>query len=77
MDTVAFNSIGFHAALILNRLRSQAQLTSSDKEQDENRERDTARKRANKDDSKDQRDYVERRLRELAEWERRLNKGRG
>lgn len=74
METLAFNSIGFHAALILNRLRSQAQLTSpSHEEHEEDSKRETAHKRTDKDDPKNQREYVERRLRELAKWERRIS----
>lgn len=71
VNAVAFNSIGFHAALILNRLRSQAQLTS-DKEEQVDSKRDAARERTKKDDTDRHIEYVEKRLRELAAFERRL-----
>jgi hypothetical protein len=35
MDTVAFQSIGFHAALILNRLRNEKQINSSNEQERE------------------------------------------
>lgn len=76
-NAVAFRSIGFHAALILNRLRTQAQLTSPEEDQVDGH-RDTARERAQKENPKHDVDYVEHRLRELAAFERRLgNKRRG
>jgi hypothetical protein len=71
VNAVVFRPIGFHTALILNRLRNQAQLTS-DKEEQVDSDRDAARERANKNDTDRHIEYVEKRLRELAAFERRL-----
>lgn len=78
METnVGFTPIGFYSALILNRLRNQAQLTS-DKEEQVDSEREAARERTDKDNTDRHIEYVEQRLRELAAFERRLgNKKRG
>ncbi|MBR1122131.1 hypothetical protein JQ628_11450 [Bradyrhizobium lablabi] len=42
---MAFGSIGFHAALIINRLRTQAQLTSGRQDHDEDCEWNAGRER--------------------------------
>ena len=38
METLAFNSIGFHAAMILNRLQTQRRINESAHENDETRQ---------------------------------------
>lgn len=65
--------IGLHAALIVNKLRCRAQLTEMDKEQNEQRERDPAPGRSDEQKRAEQRRYVEKRLRELAAFERKVS----
>lgn len=74
METVAFNSIGFHAALILNRLRNEIAL-SSYKEQGEREQSKRTPKGKREDQPNDDRDEIKRRLRELAERQRILAAG--
>ena len=56
---------------LLFRLGWQAQ-SGSDKEQHDDGQRQTGRDRTQKQKEEDQRDYVDRRLRELRAWERGL-----
>lgn len=74
VQAVAFRSIGFHTALILNKLRNTAQLTE---EQKHSEDEEGAAYRGNGKHPKEhpdaEREYVEHRLRELAAWERKIS----
>jgi hypothetical protein len=74
METnVGFTQIGLTAALILNRLRNQAQLTKQDHPQENEEGAANNKNPAGEQEQPDEhRRYVEQRLRELAIWERRL-----
>lgn len=72
-EPTRWTSIGWQALLITNRLRNQAQLTEMNKKQDENSERDPASGRTDEQKRADQREYVERRLKEIRAWERRIS----
>jgi len=74
MESLAFNSIGFHAALILNRLRNERRLASHE-EQDPTEKPESAPKGNGEKNPSEKREYIERRLAELAEFERRLASG--
>jgi hypothetical protein len=74
METVAFNKIGFHAALILNRLRNEIAL-SSGAEQSEREQSKRAPKSKREDQPDEDRDEIKRRLRELTERQRTLAAG--
>jgi hypothetical protein len=55
-----FGSIGLHAALVLNRLRNRAQITSPmNDEHQEDRERQTGRQREDEQQPENQVDGVE------------------
>ncbi len=64
---MVFNSIGFHAALILNRLRNERICKEQDDADDEQR-RDNERK---EESARAQLALVKRRLADLAAFERR------
>jgi hypothetical protein len=74
METVAFNSIGFHAALILNRLRNEIAL-SSGAEQSEREQSKRTPKGKREDQPDEDRDEIKRRLRELTERQQTLAAG--
>ena len=64
---VAFNSIGFHADLILNRLRNKLQIADHNESDDERRkDQDRA-----EDEARAKLAFVKKRLEELAAFERR------
>jgi hypothetical protein len=65
-EELGFISIAAATANVLRYL----ELT---KEQQEHRDRKTSRDRTNEQRSKDERDYINHRLRELAAWERRID----
>jgi len=69
-----WSAIGLQAALIVNRLRCQAQLTEKQNppENDERATGDKNSKTAEKQPD-DERAYIEHRLRELAAWERKIS----
>jgi hypothetical protein len=74
METnVGFTQIGLTAALILNKLRNQAQLTE-EKHRSENEDRtsDSDKRERPENHPDEHRKYVEHRLRELRAWERNL-----
>ncbi len=64
---MAFNSIGFHANLILNRLRNQTLVGDVEAEQEQARRRQEAKEEA----ARTKLELVKRRLRDLAAFERR------
>jgi hypothetical protein len=74
METVAFNKIGFHAALILNRLRNEIAL-SSGAEQSEREQSKRTPKGKREDQPDEDRDEIKRRLRELTERQQTLAAG--
>lgn len=55
---MALESIGFHAALILNRLRLQAQLTACGQDHEPDCERETQRERHDEQSADDKRQNV-------------------
>jgi hypothetical protein len=65
-EELGFVSIAAATANVLRYL----ELT---KEQQEHRDRNTGRERDEKQKTKDERDYINHRLRELAAWERRID----
>lgn len=66
-----WRSIGLQAALIVNRLRCQAQLTKFNKETEKDSSGNADGEQRRKEDPKADRTYVDTRLRELAAFERR------
>ena len=75
-EPLTFSKIGLQAALILNRLRVTTQLLELAKQGEEKDERES--KPCNGDENKctDNRENIERRLRELSEWENRIAEDR-
>jgi hypothetical protein len=73
MQTVAFNSIGFHAALILNRLRNEVALTSPEK-RDVEKQPEERGNETQEDRDKAQRDFIAKRIAEIAAFERRFRR---
>jgi hypothetical protein len=71
-EPTRWTSIGWQALLITNRLRCQAQLTQRDEEQNEECEREPAPRRDDEQKRAEQIEYVEKRLRELRAWERKI-----
>lgn len=65
-------SIGLQAALIVNKLRLQAQLTNSNEQKNEDRKCEPDPGSGDEQKRAEQREYVEQRLRELAAFERRV-----
>jgi hypothetical protein len=65
-----WSSIGLQAAMILNKLRVQAQLESHQKQHDEEDENRTPDAKAEENRARDS-EYIEQRLKELARFERR------
>jgi hypothetical protein len=75
METVSFNSIGFHAALILNKLRNQRDITGSREEQSPSQKPKGSPKSGGKQNPNEERDEIKRRLAELAERQRLMAAG--
>jgi hypothetical protein len=67
-----YTTLGFQTRMILNRLRNASQLSNNAGDKKEERESDSRNLDSAKRDPKENREYVERRLKELAEWERKL-----
>ena len=67
MENVAFNSIGFAAAMIVNRLRNEKQI-AEDSRADAERRTEQDRK---EEDARAKLKFVKRRLADLAAFERR------
>lgn len=70
-----WSSIGLQAAMIVNRLRCQAQLLElqTDKKQNEQPSSEPNPGRAGEKESSPNREYVDQRLREIAAFERRVS----
>ena len=69
-----WSTIGWQAALIVNRLRCQAQileLMNSDEKKDKGSSSEPDPSNANKQRPEDDRRYIEQRLREIRAWEKR------
>jgi hypothetical protein len=71
-EPTRWTSIGWQALLIANRLRCQAQLHPDEKHH-EQRQRESERATADEQREKTQREYVEKRLADLAAFERRVS----
>jgi hypothetical protein len=71
-EPTRWTSIGWQALLITNRLRVQAQLTEPHEKQDEQGKHDPERSGDEEKKRAEEREYIERRLRELAAFERRV-----
>jgi hypothetical protein len=75
-EPLTFQALGLAAALVINRIRNaQAlrELVHLDKEQEEDRSRDTGGGKTDEQREKDHREAVESRLRQLRTFERRVN----
>ena len=68
-----WSAIGLQAALIVNKLRCQAQLTNANEKQDEEGKSDPAPSRGDDEKRAQELEYVEHRLRELRSWERKIS----
>ena len=72
---MAFETIGFHAALIVNRLRCQAQLSKLNKQENERTDDEGSdelrRNRRDEEEARRKLALVKRRLADLAAFERR------
>jgi len=64
---MAFETIGFHAALILNRLRNERVKSASDDKEDDRRQAEQRKE----DEARAKLALVNQRLRDLAAFERR------
>jgi hypothetical protein len=71
----SWRSIGWQAALIVNRLRCHSQLLELASEQKEEREEKPEPENDTKERPAYDREYVEHRLREIAAWERKQRGG--
>jgi hypothetical protein len=70
-EPLIFTKIGLAAALVMNRLRCELQILDADKKQNPERPGDTNAGRTEEEKEKEQREYVDHRLRELAAFERK------
>ena len=73
-ETLTFTQLGLQTALIINRIRNAQTLLELAKEEQKQSDRDTARGRTEKENSERHREYVDRRLKDLAAFERRYGK---
>jgi hypothetical protein len=68
-----FTQIGLAAALVLNRLRNNLQISSFQKQEIDKRSSETDTGNAGDKERADHKEYVDRRLRDLAAFEKRAN----
>ena len=69
----SFSAIGLAALLIVNRLKNENQLLETRDHHEEDRERQTGRGDADEKNRADQKKYVDKRLLELAAFERKAS----
>lgn len=68
-----FSAIGLQAALIVNKLRLQAQLAKIDKEDQKDAQRNTERNGSDEKDGGADREYIDQGLKKIAAFERRAS----
>lgn len=71
-EPIRWTSIGWQAALILNRLRNKTSL-KADEQKNEQRQRDADREKVDEEKAEEKRRYIDQRLRDLATFERRVS----
>lgn len=69
----SFSAIGLAALLIVDRLKNENQLLEASDHHEKDSERQTGRSDADEKHRTDQKEYVDKRLREVAAFERRAN----